>query len=45
MIELTVDGDVAHVKVNWQREKDAADKGVTEWTLIRQGEDWKVCNS
>lgn len=44
-MDVTVDGDVAHVKVNWQREKDPADKGVTEWTVIRQGEDWKVCNS
>ncbi|MCK0439434.1 hypothetical protein MUG78_08165 [Gordonia alkaliphila] len=42
---VEMQGDVAAVQVNWHREDTPDEKQTTDLTVIRQGDEWKVCNA
>lgn len=42
---VQIQGDVATVAVNWHREKTSNEKQTTDLTVIRQGDEWKVCDA
>jgi len=43
-MEVDVTGDQATVRAHWYRAKNKNEKSVTTWTVVKQGDDWKVCN-
>ncbi|MFT3660204.1 MAG: hypothetical protein QM809_02055 [Gordonia sp. (in: high G+C Gram-positive bacteria)] len=44
-MDVEVQGDTARVAVHWHRERTEDKKETTELTVVKQGDDWKVCNS
>lgn len=44
-MDVDVEGDTAKVAVHWYREDDADNEQTTDLTVVRQGDEWKVCNT
>ncbi|MFT4087506.1 MAG: hypothetical protein QM658_10195 [Gordonia sp. (in: high G+C Gram-positive bacteria)] len=44
-MDVTVDGDTAKVDVHSYRGSDESKSTVTTMTVVKQGDDWKVCAS
>ena len=43
-MDVEVQGDTARVVVHWHREDTEDRKESTELTVVKQGDEWKVCN-
>ncbi|GAA3954916.1 hypothetical protein [Gordonia caeni] len=43
-MDVDVEGDTATVTVHWHREDTPDDEQTTTLTVVRQGDEWKVCN-
>lgn len=43
-MDVDVAGDTADVTVHWHREDTPDDEQQTALTVVRRGDDWKVCN-
>ncbi|WP_347957075.1 hypothetical protein [Gordonia aichiensis] len=42
-MDVEVVGDKSTVTAHWHREKTESDKQQTQFTLVKQGDEWKVC--